>query len=676
MYKYQNAVGDKRYESWKKDLSLLPLKFSYAGKEYEGLPFSKKSEEIKRENAKETVKSVLVLDKNVEISLELTHYYDYGATDFVVWFENVGAENSEVLENVRLDTFFTCTNPYYSGILGDHQNQYKPYRAPLGEHGHLFESEKGRPSHIYFPYSNLEHDDGGVMLAIGWAGRWERLLVKKNNGVQYYARYAKGLQTYLKPGEKIRTPLFLEAHYSVRDEHYATNYWRSWFMKYNVPKADGAGNELKPFSTVSIAGDTGLPNCDGSISENKDSWKPSLEKIFKEDVQIDYRWFDAGYYPDPSGATRNDYWGYVGAWVMDENKWGEGGKYFRESVDYAHERGMKTLLWVEAERVCMVDDLVKNYGYNAEWAVPQFPKEFPFHDLYILNDFSNPDCVAWVKENVFKLLKDNNVDMYREDFNRDPAYAWDIQDKKQAPNRWGITESKAVAAHYEFWQEIIKHTASYGGCAFLDSCASGGGRNDLQSLRYAVPVLRSDSDRTTTALRLSMSSSFNKWIPFHGACHLEKDAALECLQDGLMDVYTWRASYLPIMNVCGGLFATDENYDYDMLRFGLNEWKKVNPYLTKDFYAITPWHDKTDKKGFTVHAYIDPEKEEGVLLAFRMDECVEETLTLELPFADANDTYILTDEDTREEIVVQNKKLSLSFNAPRQAKLLWVKKSK
>jgi hypothetical protein len=77
-----------------------------------------------------------------------------------------------------------------------------------------------------------------------------------------------------------------------------------------------------------------------------------------------------------------------------------------------------------------------------------------------------------------------------------------------------------------------------------------------------------------------------------------------------------------------------------------------------------------------VHAYIDPEKEEGAVLAFRMDECVEETLTLELPFADANDTYILTDEDTNEEIVVQNKELSLSFNAPRQAKLLWVKKSK
>lgn len=675
MYRYQNPVGDKRYESWKNDPSLLPLKFSYGDKEYSGLPFLKKSEEIKRDGAKETLKSVFVLDKNVEITLEITHYYDYGATDFVVWFENVGKENSAILENVRLDTYFDCTNPYYRGILGDHQNQYKPYSAPLGRHGHWFESETGRPTHIYFPYFHLAHDNGGVMLAIGWAGRWERLLVNEGDRVRYYARYAKGIKTYLKPSEKIRTPLFLEAHYAIPDEHYATNYWRSWFIKYNTPKADGQGNPLKPFSTISLAGDTGLPNCDGSISENKDTWKRSFDKIFSEDIQVDYRWFDAGYYPDPSGATRNDYWGYVGAWKMDENKWGENGEEFLKSVEYAHERGVKTLMWVEAERVCMIDDLVKNYGYNAEWAVPQYPQECPFCDLYILNDFSNPDCVEWVKKDVCKLLKDNKIDLYREDFNRDPAYLWDKRDKEQAPNRWGITECKAVAAHYQYWQDVIECTSSYGGCAFVDSCASGGGRNDLQSLRYGVPILRSDSDRTTTALRLSMSGSFNKWIPFNGACHLEKGADKETDQDGVMDVYAWRASYLPILNVLGGRFSQDENYDFDTLRFGLKEWKRVNPYLIKDFYLLTPWREKTDTFGFTAHCYMDGEKGEGVILAFRMENCEEDKLVLDLPFFREGENYSVADEDDKTQTTVSDGKLSLAFSEKRQAKLLWIKQN-
>ncbi len=672
MYKYQNLQSDKKYLEWKNNPALLPFVFTYNEKKYNGFPFVKKSEKVELVGSKETVTQIFSLDESIEITLLLTHYYDYGATEFTIWFENVGEENSGVLEDPRMDVYIMGANPYVRGILGDHENQYRPYSRPLSVE--YFESLKGRPTHGHFPYFNIENDDGGAMIAIGWSGRWEAMLQGKENYSRAVARYAMGLKTYLKPKEKIRTPLFFIGEYTVRDEYYATNYWRSWFIKYNLPKSDGMGNELKPFSTVSLAGDTGLENCDGSISENKDTWKSSIDRIFDNDLQIDYRWFDAGYYPDPTGATRNDYWGYVGAWVLDENKWGENGKYFAESVEYCHQRDVKTLMWVEPQRVSCVADLAKNYGYNVDWAIPQFPNEYPFHELYIMNDFSNPDCLEWTKKYVFKLLKENKIDLFREDYNRDPAYAWDKKDRSEGVNRWGITESKDVAAHYQFWQDVIECTSSYGGCAFVDSCASGGGRNDLQSLRYAVPVLRSDSDRTTTALRLSMTSSFCKWIPFHGACHLEKDASLECLQDGRMDVYAWRASYLPIMNILGGRFSQDENYDFDMLRFGLDEWKKVNPYLTKDFYPLTAWNEPTDHSGFAAHCYMDGEKGEGVLLAFRMKNCKESELTLDFPFVKVGESYLLTDEDSGDSVEIKDGKITLAFNLPRQAKLLWVKK--
>lgn len=671
MFRYQNIQSDCKYETWKNDFSLIPFKYVYAGKEFCGFPFSVKSKSAEKDGLKETVTVKFSVDDNLNITLELTHYYDYGATEFTVWFENVGKENSGVIEDCRFDAFIAGENPYIHGILGDHQNQYRPYDRPLVSE--YFESLNGRPTHVYFPYFNIENDCGGVMFAIGWSGRWATMMNAENGGTRVVGRYAMGLKTYLKPNEKIRTPLFFMGEYTIRDEYYATNYWRSWFMKYNLPKSDGAGNPLQPFSTCSIAGDTGLENCDGSISENKDSWKPSLEKLFGANVDIDFRWFDAGYYPDSNGNTRNDYWGYVGAWVLDENKWGENGKYFKESVEYCHERGMKTLMWVEPERVSYVDGLVKNYGYQAEWSVPRFPSDYPFNELYILNDISNPDCLAWTEKWVKKLLTDNKVDMFREDFNRDPAYAWDLQDRKEGVNRWGITECKAVASHYQFWRDIIECTTSYGGCGFVDSCASGGGRNDLQSLRYAVPILRSDSDRTTTALRLSMSTSFNKWIPFHGACHLEKREDLECLQDGAMDAYSWRASYLPVLNICGGRFSQDENYDFDMLRFGLNEWKKINKFLTKDFYPLTEWKNKTDKSGFTAHCYMDGDTNEGVLLAFRMEDCQENTLSLFLPFT-KGETYVLTDFDANEIIETVDGKVTLNFENPRQAKLLGVKK--
>ncbi len=672
MRHYRNERANERFLQWKNQPSKIPFTFIYDGKQYNGFPFPCVSEQTERDGEKETSTQTFRLDEQLQITLLLTHYYDYGATEFTVWFENIGKKNSAILEDPHVSAYFDGTNPLLRGILGDHKNQYRPYTSGDLLGCEYFGSENGRATHEFFPYFNLENDEGGVMLAIGWAGRWSTVFENQGDKTWYVARYAMDIKTYLKPGEKIRTPLFLFAFYTVRDEYYATNYWRSWFVKYNVPKADGLGNELKPFSTCSLAGDTGMPNCDGSISETKDTWKKSLDKLFTEDIRFDYRWMDAGYYPDPSGASRTDYWGYVGVWEFDKAKWGENG--FVESVDYAREYGVKTLLWCEPERVCMVDDLVKNYGYKAEWAVHQYKKEYPFSDLYILNDFSNPDCVEWVKNQVLPLLKENKIDMFREDFNRDPAYAWLQKDKEESPNRWGIHECKAVAAHYQFWQDVIACTSSYGGCAFVDSCASGGGRNDLQSLRYAVPILRSDSDRTTTALRLSMTTSFCKWIPFNGACHLEKGADKECEQDGISDIYTWRASYLPILNVLGGRFTQDENFDFDMLRFGLNEWKKVNPYLLKDFYPLTPWREKTDRSGFTAHAYVDAETGDGALLAFRMEDCKEEELTLSLPFASEEEGYVLIDEDSGEKIHTDGKTVKLRFSQPRTARLLWLKK--
>lgn len=671
MSKYANIKADERYKLWKEDKNALPYKYTYNGKEYCGFPFEKTFESIIRENEKETTTQVFAMDENMQATVVITHYYDYGATEISTWLENIGSQNTAVLEDMRYEIHFSGKNPLLHGILGDWVNQYAPHQRELGVD--YFDSQFGRPTHVQFPYYNIETDEGGAMLAIGWAGRWDAMMNNEDDGIRYCARFAMGLCTYLKPKEKIRTPLFLVAYYTVRDEYYATNYWRSWFMKYNMPKADGKEEEIKPFTTCTIAGDTGVDNRDGSISETKDTWKPSIDKLLEENINIDFRWFDAGWFASPAGRSESSAWEWVGSWAFDENKWGKDGVEFAKMLEYTKSKGMKTLMWFEPERVTMIDELQKRFGYNPEWAVPLHPDYFPFQFLYIYNNIANDDCYEWTKNRVFSVLKDKKIDLFRLDFNLHPASAWATQDRKEGVNRYGITECKAVTNYYKFIKEVTEFTSSYGGCAYMDSCSSGGGRNDLLTLRYALPFLRSDADRGTTALRLSMSTSFNKWIPFNGATHLEKQAGLECLQDGIVDVYSWRASYLPVMNIFGGRFTQDKDYDFDMLRFGLNEWSSLNKYLTKDFYPLTSWKHKTDRSGFTAHAYMDGDTDDGILLAFRMEDCEESVLNIDLPFA-KQDEYLLTDQDTKEEIIVKNGKVELEFTHKRQARLLWVKK--
>jgi len=506
------------------------------------------------------------------------------------------------------------------------------------------------------------------MLAIGWAGTWCARFSSDGQRSVYTASSVNGLKTYLKPNEKIRTALFVCAPYTVRSERYATNFWRDWYVRYNLPKADASGTDLTPFSTCCLCHDTGLPNSDGSISERHTTWRPSMEKMLAENIKVNFRWFDAGWYVAPDGSSAesyvkgHDWWDTIGTWELDPAKWP--GKTFLESTEFARANGMKTLVWFEPERVTDPENLAKNFGYNMDWAIQIEGARG------IANNIGNPECLKWTTDRICKMLRENKVEMYREDNNFNSALLWQHLDDLEGESRCGITECKFIIGHYQMWDDIIACTRSYGGCGFVDSCASGGGRNDLESMRRGVPILRSDSDRTSSALRLSMTTAFNRWIPFCGANTREKES--EVGATGISDPYIWRASYLPVLNV-DSQFVYDETQNFDILRFGLQEWKRVAPYLLKEFYPLTVWHKEQNTADFTAYCFYDPEQETGVLLAFRQEQCASEQLSVTLPFAHGDDRYILTDEDTGAELIT-NASAALTFAQPRSARLLWIRK--
>lgn len=669
---YVNAQATAWYQSLSENPSGIPFSFVYDGVKYTGFSpehFTLTDKEITSTPEKETQRLQFAFADTLSVTLLLTHYFSHGVTEWTVWFENPSSRNSGVLEELQTQLTFAGKYPTLKGILGDHVNQYSPYSVDLQNNLVEFSSDSGRATHINFPYFDLEYGDGGAMLAIGWAGTWTARFSATADTTTYTASAVNGLKSYLKPGETIRSALFVLAPYTVRRESYATNYWRDWFIRHNMPKQDASGAAMQPFSTCCLCNDTGLPNSDGSISECATTWRPSLEKMVAENIQIDVRWFDAGWYvaPDQTSAQSyvkgHDWWDTVGTWELDPEKWP--GKSFLESTEFARQHGMKTMVWFEPERVTDPENLAKYYGYNTDWAIRMDGTNV------ISNNIGDPDCLKWTTERICKMLRENKVEIYREDNNCDAAALWKHLDSREGENRRGITECKFIIGHYKMWDDIIACTLSLGGCGFVDSCASGGGRNDLESMRRGVPVLRSDSDRTSTALRLSMSATFNRWIPFCGAATREKVKELSI--EGISDPYTWRASYLPILN-SDGRFVHHPDQNFDMLRFGLGEWKKLSRYLMKDFYPLTTWHKEKDNSDFTAFCYYDPEKESGVILAFRQEKCERDTLSVALPFATATDTYTLTDEDSGALSTV-SQSVTLHFDAPRTAKLIWIKKS-
>ncbi len=637
--------GPALFASWVENPSTIPVSFAYAGVPHEGFKgFDILSNTCLTTASGKSLKAVFSIDENLQAKVEAALNNEFGEIEYTVWFENIGSSPSgelKDLESVVLD--FDGGDPMIRGCLGDHVNKYADYQTPLRDTTVSFVSTGGRATHVYFPYFDLVHGDGGTLMALGWAGTWHADFAGSDEGISMKGGNCNGFDSVLMPGEKIRTALVVMLPYKGRDRDDATNLWREWFIKYNMPAADAKGNRIEPFSTCTFASDTGLPNSDGSISERFYTWRRTYDRLIYENLIPDFRWFDAGWYFDPRGNTvPSDWYGTVGTWELDTVKWP--GKTFLESNQACHKIGMKVLMWFEPESVCDVEDLAKNYGYNPEWA------DFNRGNRYTSN-LGNKDCLEWTLGRITKVMKENEVDLFREDNNSNPVKAWKGFDEKTATKtglqRTGITENLAIQGHYELWDRIIDFCAKNGKCTYIDNCASGGGRNDIESLRRSIPFMRSDADRTTIPLRLSMTTSFNRWIPFHGSATKESKEELEPGEPGGSPIYVTRASLLPVFNLAES-FTHDVELDYDRVRAYFGEWKKYNRLLLKDMYPLTPWHGPEDDAHWTALAWHDREADEAVLLAFRQSLCPEPEYTANLKFLKPDRKYTLTNEDTGE----------------------------
>jgi hypothetical protein len=172
-----------------------------------------------------------------------------------------------------------------------------------------------------------------------------------------------------------------------------------------------------------------------------------------------------------------------------------------------------------------------------------------------------------------------------------------------------------------------------------------------------------------------MTTSFNKWIPFCGNSSVEQQEQLAA--DGKRDPYIFRASYNPVLHI-SAQWVQDPSTDFDMLRFGINEWNSVKDYLLKDFYVMTKWKPEADKTGWTSYIYHDPEADSGILFAFRMEDCEISSCVVKLSMLDADKEYELRDTDRG---VIGSFKGSdlingykLEHDTPRSASLIFITK--
>jgi alpha-galactosidase len=218
-------------------------------------------------------------------------------------------------------------------------------------------------------------------------------------------------------------------------------------------------------------------------------------------------------------------------------------------------------------------------------------------------------------------MKEQGIDMYRQDFNIDPLGYWRGAD---AEDRQGIAENKHVQGYLAFWDALLE---SHPGM-FIDSCASGGRRNDLETLRRAVPCLRSDHLFDTVGQQ-NHTYGLSLWIPYYGTGFLD------------FSPNVFRSQMSPWLTLAG--ITRKQEPSYDVLRKMFAEWKQTASYLLGDYYPLTDYSSTFDL--WMVCQFDDPKQGEGVVRAFRREECPYESIRVKLQGLRPDAVYSLTNLD-------------------------------
>ncbi len=115
-----------------------------------------------------------------------------------------------------------------------------------------------------------------------------------------------------------------------------------------------------------------------------------------------------------------------------------------------------------------------------------------------------------------RVLREQGIDLYRQDFNMDPLDFWRRND---APDRQGMTENLHVQGYLAYWDALRQRHPNL----IIDSCASGGRRNDLETMRRAVALHPTDYNYSHLAAKQAFHHSLFQWLPYFGSNTLPID---------------------------------------------------------------------------------------------------------------------------------------------------------
>jgi alpha-galactosidase len=630
--------------------SELPITFTLDGERIRGIPQSWNPTAVRRQidaNLVETVFEGVDPRSGLQLRVECTEYLDYPVVEWVAWLTNTGSAATPIIRDLlALDASFSGSSPTLYHCNGDFYSEtgYTPELTAISPETKLqFVPNGGRPCDGAFPYYRLSFAEGGMSIAIGWPAQWAATFQGTADGVAIQAGQER-TNLRLLPGERIRTPRISVLAWAGDDSR-AINLWRRWVLAHVLPRPNG--QPLKPL--LAVAGTDEGEEFTAATTENQVRF---IDRFREEGINFDVWWIDAGWYPCYNDEQVRR-WTVTGTWKPDPERFPDG---LKPVSDHVAKGGASLLLWFEPERVRPKTQLDLEHP---EWLLRK-----PDNENSLLN-LGNPECRQWLTDHVCELIQTNGIKIYRQDFNFPPLDYWRLND---AEDRQGMNENLHVQGYLQYWDDLLARNPGL----WIDSCSSGGRRNDLETLRRSVPLHYTDYGYGNHPVKLAFQRTMYEWIPYYKEMTLAWDLEGYNRFDHQIESYSYHCSMVPMLFPALDIRRSD--YDLALARKMIEVWRKAADLLLYgDYYPHTPFHKSAEE--WVARQFDSPETGQGLIQAIRLPKAAAETFTVYPQGIRREATYRLENPETGETQTVAGDTLAtagFTFALPPRSGALWI----
>ena len=476
-----------------------------------------------------------------------------GFTKWTVFLRNEGEKKTpQITDFFGIDLEFPVKcGAAWESICGDvcGEGSFLPERVDLPDGAAIEKEACGGRSSQYgsFPYFDLETEEGCALFAVGWTGQWKYAVRRENGAISVQAGFSD-CDFYLAPGEQARS---VGAIVATGDTLVATRQrFRRVFRETCSPARKTGGRLDIPFSLQLF----------DRYWQTRPDWSTEEGQLRCIECAGEIGGFDT-------------YW-LDAAWFKGDFPFGVGNYEIKSAFPNgllplsreAHRRGMKFMLWFEPERNDRDSDTARLH--------PEFmlPTDDP-DNRNLLFDLSSDDAFEWLRVKLTHLIRENGIDVYRQDFNENPLGFWRLHD---APDRKGYTENRYITNLYRLWDALLDEFPGL----LIDNCSSGGRRLDFEMNSRSVPMWRSDTgsspssnERPSALWNQNQTLGLTRYLPYHATSTWTTDA------------YSFRSA--ATMGLAVNLDVLGEGFDRSALAEPLGEARALRGIWDGDFYPLT-----------------------------------------------------------------------------------------